>query len=616
MRCARLTLCLAIAGAAALLPAPRLFAAGSDSSLASPAAVTPAKAKATVTMITLDEPPREKPGQLDWLTGSSKHPTLRQIVEAIDDVADDDQSQGLLIRVRDAQLTGSQIEEIGSAMKRVREAGKRVHLFAENFGMHEVKLGSYAEGVFGQTGGGVSVSGVYMEEMYLADTLAWAGVKADMVQVGPYKGANEQMTRSAPSPEWSENIDQLLDTLYAAARRPILDGRHMTNERLDSAMSESWLADMDDAVKLGLIDRAVDLPDLTSALSDAYGKDVELDDIDVGEEGQLDPATMNPFAIMSIFKKAPDTTPKGPALAIVHVDGAIIDGDSTEGGFMSEASVGSRTIRNALEDIAADDKFKGVLLRINSPGGSANASEVMWQGLKRLAAKKPVWVSVGDMAASGGYYIASAGDKIFVDPSSIVGSIGVVGGKYSMKGLYDTLKVHITSRSRGPKAGMFASDQPWTPDELASVRAKMTQTFELFKSRVAAGRPNTDLSKTAGGWLFAGQKAIDMGLADEIGGESEALDALAAAVNLPDDYEVFEFPAPRPLSEVIEDAMQGFGGASSPLPASGLSQGAIQSIRTLVGDDAWRQLAPSLQGLLQLRKDPVLLMSPQVVIIK
>lgn len=606
----RLPIVFALVAAAALVPAPLARAIA-------PAPLREVVAdKAKVTMITLDDAPRERPGKLDWLTGSASRPTLRQIVEAIDDVADDDAAAGLLIRVRDADLAATQIEEIGSAITRVRQAGKRVHVFAENFGMHEVKLGSYADGVLGQQGGGVSVSGVYMEEMYLADTLAWAGVKADLVQVGPYKGANEQMTRSAPSPEWSQNIDQLLDSLYAAARQPILDGRRMSSDRLDNAMSEAWLADMDDAVKLGLIDQAIDLPDLSKSLADAYGKDVVLDDIDVGDAGELDPNTINPFAFMSIFNKKPDTKPTGPALAVVYVDGAIVDGDSTDGGFMGEASVGSRTIRNALADIADEDNFKGVLLRINSPGGSANASEVMWQGLKRLAAKKPVWVSVGGMAASGGYYIASAGDKIFVDPSSIVGSIGVVGGKYSMTGLYDTFKVHITSRSRGPKAGMFASDRAWTPEELASVRSKMTQTFELFKSRVAAGRPNADLSKTAGGWVFAGQKAIDLGLADEIGGESEALDALAAAVNLPDTYDVYEFPAPRALSEVLQDAMQGFGGASSPVRSSGVSQGAFEAIRALVGDDAWRQLAPSVQGLMQLRKDPVLLMSPHVVIIK
>ncbi|MFA6044627.1 MAG: S49 family peptidase, partial [Phycisphaerales bacterium] len=542
MRRTCVSLVLAIAGAALVGGAPVVWAGET------PVVAAASKAKpASVTMITLDESPRERPGKLDWLMGSSKHPTLRQIVEAIDDVAEADEAAGLLIRVRDADLSLTQIEEIGAAMKRVRASGKHVHVFAENFGLHEVMLGGYADGVLGQSGGGVAVSGIYTEEMYLADTLAWAGVKADMVQIGAYKGANEQMTRSSPSPEWSTNIDQLLDTLYASARTPILEGRHFTPEKLDSVMSQTWLADMNDAEKLGLIDKQVDLPELTKGLGEMYGKAIELSDIDVGDSGELNPETLNPFAIMSIFKKTPDVSPKGPAIAIVHVDGAIIDGDSTEGGLMGGASVGSRTIRNALEDIAENDKFKGVLLRIDSPGGSAIASEIIWQGLKRVAAKKPVWVSVGGMAASGGYYIASAGEKIFVSPSSIVGSIGVVGGKYSMKGLYDTLKVHITSRSRGPRAGMFASDRAWSPEELASVRAKMTQTFDQFKARVAAGRPKTDLAKTAGGWLFSGRKAIDMGLADEIGGQTEALDALATNVGLADDYEVFEFPAPRAL---------------------------------------------------------------------
>lgn len=611
MRGTRVSLVLAIVGAslAAYLPAAR---AGEP-----PAAQPLAHAKAaTVTMITLDDAPRERPGRLDWLMGSSKHPTLRQIVDAVDDVAYDDKAEGLLIRVRDADLSLTQIEEIGAAMKRVRAAGKRVHVFAENFGLHEVMLGGYADGVLGQRGGGVAVSGIYTEEMYLADSLAWAGVKADMVQIGAYKGANEQMTRSAPSPEWSTNIDQLLDTLYASARQPILEGRHFTPEKLDSVMSQTWLADMNDAEKLGLIDTQVDLPELTKALGEMYGKDVELSDIDVGDRGELNPETINPFAIMSIFKKTPDVSPKGPSIAIVHVDNAIIDGDSSEGGFMGGGGVGSRTIRNALEDIADNDNFKGVLLRIDSPGGSAIASEIMWQGLKRVAAKKPVWVSVGGMAASGGYYIASAGERIFVSPSSIVGSIGVVGGKYSMKGLYDTLKVHITSRSRGPMAGMFASDRAWSPEELASVRAKMTQTFDQFKARVAEGRPNADLAKTAGGWLFSGQKAIDLGLADEIGGQTEALDALASKIGLDDDYEVYEFPAPRPLSEVLEDAMQGFGSSHAPFAGLGAPADVFASLRAVLGERTWKQVAPSIAGMMEMRREPVLLLATTTIVIK
>ncbi len=620
MRHARVRMILALVGVACLSLAPQARAAFGELAFAQPVKTQPvkappAKAGATVQLLTLDEAPRERPGKLDWLTGSSKRPTLREIVETIDDVAEGD-AAGLLIRIKDAELSLTQVEEIGAAIKRVRDAGKRVHVFAENFGLREVMLGAYAEGVLGQSGGSVAVSGIYTEEMYLADTLAWAGLKADMVQVGDFKGANEQMTRSAPSPEWSTNIEQLLDTLYASARTPILEGRHLTSEKLDDAMDQTWLAEMSDAQRLGLIDRQVDLPDLAMALGEMYGQDVTFSELEAGSSGEIDPATANPLAILSLLKKTPDVTPTGPAIAVVHVDGAIVDGDSTQGGFTSEASVGSRTIRNALEDIAANDNFKGVLLRINSPGGSAVASEIMWQGLKRVAAKKPVWVSVGGMAASGGYYIASAGEKVYVSPSSIVGSIGVVGGKFSMKGLYDKLQVRITSRSRGPRAAMFASDRAWTADELASVKAKMSQTFELFKSRVAEGRPNADLAKTAGGWLFAGQKAIDMGLADEVGGESEALDALAERAGITEDYEVFDFPQPQSLTEVIEDAMQGFGQSKASLALSGVPAEIASGLRALLGESTWRQVSPSIAGLLQMRHEPVLLMSPTTIIVK
>jgi protease-4 len=328
------------------------------------------------------------------------------------------------------------------------------------------------------------------------------------------------------------------------------------------------------------------------------------------------------MALLGLLTKQPETKPKKPTIAVVHIDGAIIDGDSKSGGIMGgEAEVGSRTIRNALEDVLDEDLIKGVVIRIDSPGGSAVASEIIWQGIRRVAAKKPVWVSVGSMAASGGYYCAVAGDKIYVNPSSVVGSIGVVGGKISMQGLYDLLKVHVVGRGRGPRAGMFASSQQWSPQDFASVKSKMAQTYALFTKRVSAGRKGIDLSKTAEGRLFTGDKAIDMKMADAVGGLDDCISDLAKAQNM-DDFAVMDYPGPKPLGEVLEDALKGFGASAPRIQgASGLSEGMARAqllgaIREVVGPKAWKQMAPSIEGFLQLRDEPVLLISPKVMVVK
>lgn len=554
----------------------------------------------------------ERPGQLDWLMDGDAEPTLREVINALHDASTSDKIDAILVRLKDPKLKVSQIEELGAAIKRVRAAGKRVIVFGEAYGNAELLLGSYADRVVAQSGGPLSLPGMYMEEMFLADTLAWAGLKADMVQIGDYKGAAEQMGRSAPSPQWDQNINQLLDSQYANLRDQIKRGRGMTDQQLDAAMDKSWMSDGKEAVAFGLVDSVVDLPDLTADLSKKLGSEVAWSGPLIKQSGG-GMAMDNPFALLQKLSEKPHVKPNGPAIAILHIDGVIVDGDSSSGGaFGGESNVGSRTIRNAIEDILDEDNFKGVIVRIDSPGGSATASEVMWQGLRRLAAKKPVWVSVGSMAASGGYYCAVAGDRIYVNPSSIVGSIGVVGGKISMQGLYDLLKVNVVARSRGPRASMFRSTAPWSPEELAMVRSKMKETYDQFTSRVTAGRKGIDLAKTAEGRLFSGSLAIGLKMADKVGGLADAIDDMADSLSL-SDYEVLDVPGPKPLDEVIRDAMRGFAGVAPVRGSSPLEQVA-GVVREAVGPQAWPALRDGMNAMMLLRDRPVILMTPSIIV--
>jgi protease-4 len=558
--------------------------------------------------------PHNQPRAMAFL-GSKHAATLRDYVEAIDGAATNENVGTVLVRLKDAQLSMSQTEELGAAIKRVRAGGKKVSVFSEGYDATDLMLASYADNAVIQSGGAVSLPGLHMEEMFLADTLAWAGLKADMVQVGDYKGANEQMTRSGPSKAWDENINQLLDSLYDNQRAALKTGRNMDDAKLDEAMKAAWMADGEDAVKTGLVDSQIDLP----LLHDTIAKQAGLGETRITNlnksKNEIDLESANPFTLLSQLMKPQQRTITSETIAVLHIDGTIVDGDSKVG-FSGDKSVGSRTIRNAVEDILDEALIKGVIVRVNSPGGSAIASEVMWQGLKRLAAKKPVWISVGDMAASGGYYVLSAGSRVYVNPSSIVGSIGVVGGKITMGGLYEKLKVHTVSRSRGPMAGMFDSSSAWNEEELKAVRTKMTETFDLFKKRVADGRHGIDLSKTAGGWVFTGSKAIDLKMADRLGGLRDAIEDMKKELNVA-DAEVADYPPAPSLGDMLEDM---FGGqASAPLnfgaPLASEAQLASAG-RLLFGDATWQQLAQSANGLLQLRKEPVLLMHPGVLVIR
>jgi protease-4 len=575
-----------------------------------------------VGLIEIEGSPLARPHELAWLLGSGR-PTLRELVDAIKDAGRSDKVDLLAIRLKDIELDRAQVQEIGAAIKAAREAGKRTIVFAESYGPMEFLIGSYADQALIQAGGAAALPGLFMQELYLADTLAWVGLKADMVQIGDYKGASEPLVNAAPSPAWDQNINQLLDGLYANMRRDLKAGRHLDDADLDKALQTLWLADADEAVSSGLVDAAVDLPALGAFL--ATGKpDAKPDpkavtwvNIPVGAAADVKVDQSSPFAamtaLMSLFSRKPPSAPSGPSIAIVHIDGTIVDGDSSAGGLLGGASVGSRTIRNALEDIRTQPKIKGVIVRIDSPGGSAIASEIIWKGLRDVAAEKPVWVSVGNMAASGGYYIAAAGQKIYVNPSSIVGSIGVVGGKLAMGGLLESLKVRSVSRGRGPMASMFDSAEPWTPEQLALVRAKMQRTYDLFTRRVSQGRPGIELSRTAEGRLFTGDRAVALKMADRLGGLDAAIQELAETLQLK-DFQVLDYPAPRSLEEVLQDLLGGL--ARAPGMRSGALADLTLALREVIGPRDWPTVAASLRGILEFRRERVLLITPRALLIR
>jgi protease-4 len=569
-------------------------------------------------VLELDGPVLEAPEGFEWLFGAEK-PLFREMIEAVRE-AREQELGGIVVQVKDLQLSATQIEELGAALKHVREGGAKVHLFAENFGPAELTLGAYADQVVMQSGGSVTLPGMHMEEMFLADTLGWVGVKADFVQVGDYKGASEMFARNAPSPTWDESINTMLDGLYANQRAALMAGRKLDNAGLDAAMKTAWMASGQSAIEAKLIDAQIDLPELSSHLEKATGAKVSWAASIAGQaEASLDMS--NPFALLAKLGQQPDNTPTGPTIAVVHITGSIVDGESTAGGLLGGSSVGSRTIRKALSEIEKEELVKGVVVRIDSPGGSATASEMIWQGLRRVAKTKPVYVSIGSMAASGGYYIAVGSDKIFANPSSIVGSIGVVGGKFVMQGLYDMVKAGVVERSRGPMASMMSTKSVWTAQERELVRQKMTETYDLFASRVSAGRPGIDLKKTAEGRLFAGTQARELKMVDEIGGLHDAVAALASTLGL-EDFEVRDYPGPRSLDEMLKGFLPGMAsapiGGASPASANAANVAAVglAGLEAIMGPRAFAQVRSQLSALMQMREERVMLVMPRIVVVK
>lgn len=581
--------------------------------LALHAAASPAQEK-RIGWIVIDGPIAERPEPLAWLLGPDAPPTLRDMTASIEAAAAREDIPSLVMHLKDFQSDFSQVLALGAAMDRVRDAGKTVHLFSENYGPMELLLGASADEVIMQRGGMVSFPGLYSEELYLADTLSLVGLQADLIQIGDYKGAADQMARNSASPEWSANIDALLDDLWAQMGERLRRGRRLSEAQWRQVLDRGWSADADLAIELGLVDAAIDVVELKDHVAAAAGTNLITQDLaPAGERSALD--FNNPFAVLAMLMQEPDHTPTRDTIAVIHIDGPIVDGESTDAGLFGGATVGSRTIREALYDIEKEDLVRGVVVRIDSPGGSAIASEIIWQGLRRLAERKPVFVSVGSMAASGGYYVAVGGDRIYVDPASIVGSIGVVGGKIVLGGLFEKIDLGVTPRGRGPHAALLSSTRPWDEAERALVRAEMQSIYDLFTKRVTQGRgERVDLAKIAEGRLFTGRQAVANGMADGIRDFDETIAALAAEVGVDEgEYDVMTWPGPRSLMEMLESMMPMLKSPSVAAPFSPLP---TEAVRALIGEAAWESVRDALNALVLLRDRRVLLIAPRAIIVK
>lgn len=566
--------------------------------------------------ITLDAPLRSGPVPFAWVPEADAGPSLAGVLAQIKKVTDDPAYPGLVIALDQAPLTLPQTTAIADALLAARAAGKHVMVFAEAYELKDYLLASAADSILLQRKGSVWLTGIAVEEMFLADTLAKIGVTPDFVQIGRFKGADEQFMRTEPSDAWSENFDGLLDGLYGETVDRICANRGWTRDEFEGLFLKSFVMTDDDLLKAGLVDRLVSR-DLTGATEVAFGEDWEWD-TDLGAAAGSGLDTDNPFALFSAIFAEPESRTTRDTLAVLHADGPIYSGDSqVPGGFMSDSTIGSRTVTAALEDALLDDNIKGVVIQLDSPGGSALASEVIWQSVRELQADKPVYCVIGSMAASGGYYIACATDRIYVQPHSILGSIGVVAGKMTLGGLYDWAGVKVHRRTRGPGADLFSSVDPFTDDQRDLLRDAMTLTYEQFRDRVREGRGDAlpDLEAVDEGMLFTGTQSIANGLADAEGGVELALADLADDLGLGEgDYDVIHLPGPLALGDYLNEVFG--GGVAAPGAAASATATLRETLRQVVGDGAFDQAAAVADGLLLLQREHVLTLMPSAIVVK
>jgi len=583
--------------------------------------VKPEEKGETVGWLVLQGALREGPIREAWITEEEAGPSLRTVVEQIQNVQEGEHYLGLVVYLDMPMLTSTQTDAIYQALRELRESGKTIVTFSQAYSTSDYVLASAGNVIALQNKGMVELSGMHIEEMYLAGLMQKLGVEPNFIQVGKYKGAAEQMTRTGPSDAWSQNMDGLVDGMYDTMVHRIAKGRGVSKDKVEIMMEQSWTLDDRGLLKAGIVDRLCsrDLVEVTETeFGDEFVWDTEMGRTLTSPMSQA--VAANPMMMIAALMQDPVTTTSGPTVVVIHANGAIVSGDSSYGGgglLGGDASIGSRTVDEVLDDALHDDNVKGVVLRLDSPGGSALASEVMWQAIRAFGEEKPIVCSVGGMAASGGYYIASACDEILIEPRSIVGSIGVVAGKLNLKGLYDLVGISVHTRSRGPNASLLSSVDSFTDGEKKKLEDSMKLVYDLFRDRVATGRGTRlkDLDAVDEGMLFTGEQAVKSGMADQLGGVEDAIALVAKKAELEEGkYAVMELPHPVSLATYLEGMLSGGGlpfGLSTPEHAA-----TLKAAKQLVGDAAWTQVTRALNGITLLRDEQVLLLMPQAIIVK
>jgi protease-4 len=434
-------------------------------------------------------------------------------------------------------------DELRDAVKEFRTSGKPVYAYMEIGTNREYYIATSADKIFLPPSGDLYINGLAAEAMFYKGSLDKLGIEADVIQIGPkYKNAPDRFTREEMSEGQREVINALLDEYFTRYTEGIAESRKKSPEDARALVDDAPY-NANQAKSLGLIDDAFYRVQVEDELKTklGYKADDKLRTIRGGEYREIPSDTLG--------------LNKGERVAVIYASGAINIGRSSNGPLSGEM-VGSDTIVEAVNEAAEDKSIKAIVLRVDSPGGSALASDMMWYALENAKTKKPVVVSMGDVAASGGYYIACNANKIVAEPSTVTGSIGVFMGKPVVKGLYDWLGITNEYIMRGKNAGIFRETEKWTPEE----REKMVnQTngvyFDNFIPKVAAGRNMTaeQADAVGQGRVWTGTQAKANGLIDEFGGLEKAIDIAKELANLAADKDVKRvvFPEPRPLLESL-----------------------------------------------------------------
>jgi protease IV len=470
--------------------------------------------------------------------------TLRQVIAAIEKATLDDNIVGLLLYGRSSvgDYGYATLAEVHQALEKFRQSGKKIIAYDMEWTEKEYYLASIAEKVIINPVGRMEMNGLSSQQTFFADALQKYGVGIQVVKVGSFKGAVEPYTRQDLSSQNRQQIQTLIDEIWSNYRLKVGKNRNLTPQKVQIISNNQGTLEAETAKKEGFVDELAYLDRVITLARELTGEK---------EKETSEDDSFNSFSQVSLESYAGSLTldeqNSTNQIAIVYAEGTIVEGQGDRG------EIGGDKLAKELRKLQQDEDVKAVVFRINSPGGSATASEVILREIKRLGEKKPVIVSMGDVAASGGYWIATGGQKIFADNGTITGSIGVFGLLLNVQKIANNNGVDWDTVKTGKLADISTITRPKTPEELQIYQSSVNKFYDLFIETVAQGRKLSPdkVRSIAQGRVWTGKDALSIGLVDEIGGLEAAVQYAAKTAKLGEDWSIKEYPQSQGWEEEL-----------------------------------------------------------------
>jgi protease-4 len=457
----------------------------------------------------------DSPPGFSLLGGSAA--SLEKVTSQLRKAREDRAVVGLLLNIKTFEAGSGTVFEIRREVELVRESGKKVVAYLEQGGMDlALYLASAADRVVVCPSSEVIVKGPHAEVMMLKGLLDKLGVEADVIRAGEYKSAVEPLTREELSPEAREQLQELVDGMFDEVTAGIFRARNIPPQEMTRILDRG-ISRPDQAKEVGIVDEVGYYDDAKLAMAKLVKKKV------------YDPDRVKTVSLCDrVYRQYSWVSP--PKVAVLLASGSIVTGESRTDFLYGSQYMGSETMVRHLKHLKADRSIKAVVLRIDSPGGDGLASDLIWREVNKFKESgKPIVVSMSDVAASGGYFIACCADRIFADPTTITGSIGVFGGKAVLAGTYEKLGINPEIIKSTEHSDAFSPARKFTDDERRVFKEHIDYYYEDFVSKVAEGRnlAKEDVFKLAEGRVYTGTRALELGLIDEIGTLEDAIEEAA-----------------------------------------------------------------------------------------